>query len=367
MVSRSGLLLLTAALLFGGPSLALAADDKTPTTTACTAISTKGGSFFDLRPDIAVAKKDGKHQQRASTEDYTVKGYDYNYNFTLNICEAVLKTPESIVGVDESLYRNVSAYYTANNGRVYSIGQQNATLTPRGSQLVLQYSNGSPCGPSSSSSISRRAAAVHEGAAYKDYIDEDVSYGSSAKSGSSGSSSGSGSSYTSSLDTVTIAKDDTRRKSATIAFRCDRDSVSSTPVISFVGADPDECNYVFVVRSQHACAGVEPHKPGSVGPGGVFAIIMIIAIIVYFAGGMFYQRNVVNARGWRQLPNYTFWAGIWSFITDFFVILTSSCARFLPSHRGYHSLSRSPNGRGMGRSREDEDRLIGQLDEEWDD
>jgi cation-dependent mannose-6-phosphate receptor len=49
------------------------------------------------------------------------------------------------------------------------------------------------------------------------------------------------------------------------------------------------------------------------------------------------------------------------------VILTSSCARFMPSRRGYSSLSISPNGRGMGRSREDEDRLIGQLDEEWDD
>lgn len=72
---------------------------------------------------------------------------------------------------------------------------------------------------------------------------------------------------------------------------------------------------MFVVRSQHACAGVEPHKPGSVGPGGVFAIIMIITIIVYFAGGVFYQRNVANARGWRQLPNYTFWAGIWSFVS----------------------------------------------------
>lgn len=112
-----------------------------------------------------------------------------------------------------------------------------------------------------------------------------------------------------------ITKDDVHRKSATFAFRCDRESVTSTAAISFVGADPDECNYMFVVRSQHACAGVEPHKPGSVGPGGVFAIIMIIAIIVYFLGGVFYQRNVANARGWRQLPNYTFWAGIWSFVS----------------------------------------------------
>lgn len=57
---------------------------------------------------------------------------------------------------------------------------------------------------------------------------------------------------------------------------------------------------------------------------------------------------------------------IW-LLQDFFVIITSSCARFLPSHRGYRTLSISPSGRGMGRSREDEDRLIGQLDEEWDD
>lgn len=113
-----------------------------------------------------------------------------------------------------------------------------------------------------------------------------------------------------------ISKDEVlRRKSATFAFRCDRDSVSTTPTISFVSADPDECAYLFVVRSQHACAGVQPSKPGSVGPGGVFAIIMIIAIIVYFAGGVFYQRNVTNARGWRQLPNYSFWAGIWNFFS----------------------------------------------------
>lgn len=50
---------------------------------------------------------------------------------------------------------------------------------------------------------------------------------------------------------------------------------------------------------------------------------------------------------------------------DVFVILTSSCARFLPSRRGYHTLSISPNGRS--RNREDENRLIDQLDEEWDD
>lgn len=164
----------------------------------------------------------------------------------------------------------------------------------------------------SSASQKSTRASIHEGASYKSYNDDEDA--ASAPSPASSLSTANTKSYTS-LDTVTIQKDDTRRKSATFAFRCDRDSVSSTASISFVGADPDECSYLFVVRSQHACAGVEPHKPGSMGPGGVFTIIIIIAIIVYFAGGVFYNRNVENARGWKQLPNYSLWAGIWDFIS----------------------------------------------------
>jgi cation-dependent mannose-6-phosphate receptor len=37
-------------------------------------------------------------------------------------------------------------------------------------------------------------------------------------------------------------------------------------------------------------------------------------VLVYLVGGVFYQRTVAHARGWRQLPNYSLWAGIWSFI-----------------------------------------------------
>lgn len=82
----------------------------------------------------------------------------------------------------------------------------------------------------------------------------------------------------------------------------------------FVGADPDECAYFFEVRSQHACLGADPHQPGSMGPGGVFALILGIALVVYFAGGVFYQRTVAHERGWRQLPNHTLWYGIWEAI-----------------------------------------------------
>jgi hypothetical protein len=41
----------------------------------------------------------------------------------------------------------------------------------------------------------------------------------------------------------------------------------------------------------------------------------LIACLVYLIGGCVYQRTVMHARGWRQLPNYSMWAGIGSFIS----------------------------------------------------
>lgn len=104
-----------------------------------------------------------------------------------------------------------------------------------------------------------------------------------------------------------------RRKSTTISFMCERDPLAAQAAASFVAADPDNCSYFFEVRSVAACGAPEPAEQG-VGPGGVFGVILLIAVGVYFVGGVIYQRNVRNARGWRQLPNYSLWAGIGSYI-----------------------------------------------------
>jgi cation-dependent mannose-6-phosphate receptor len=145
----------------------------------------------------------------------------------------------------------------------------------------LQYTNGSPCGGSKKRSPKR----------WDDDDDDDDDDDKKGDSGSSGS----------------------RQKSAIISFHCDKDPLSTTTSATFVGVDPDECAYTFEVLSKDACTTAEPAKQG-VGPAAVFAIIGVIAILVYFLGGVFYQRNVAHARGWRQLPNYSFWAGIGSFI-----------------------------------------------------
>lgn len=97
-----------------------------------------------------------------------------------------------------------------------------------------------------------------------------------------------------------------------ISFHCEKEPLAAPAAISFVGTDPDECAYFFEVRSEAACGGAAPVQAG-VGPAGVFGIIVMIAVVVYFIGGIMYQRSVAHARGWRQLPNYSLWAGIGSF------------------------------------------------------
>ncbi|KAI2613335.1 mannose 6-phosphate receptor domain-containing protein [Hypoxylon sp. NC1633] len=338
-------------------SISLAAEaDKTTTSTACTASSTSG-AFFDLRPDIALKlNPDGSkpaHSNGAPTVDYHAKGYDYGSNFTLNICSAVVEPVDDVIGLEESKWQNVSAYYTS-KGDVYSLGLQSGALISRGKELVLQYTGGSPCRKSTKKSSDLKGrSTIHGGASYRG-----SDYG---RDGDTPSAT-----PTSAAKASKETDEPKRRKSATIFFSCDRDAGAGTAQVSFIATDPDECSYVFKVKSQHACAGVEPHKPGSVGPGSVFLIIFAIAVLVYLLGGIFYQRTVAHARGWKQLPNYHLWASVWSFISDFFVIATSSCARFLPNRRGYHYVSGSPSGRGRS-NRDDENRLIDQYDEEWED
>ncbi|TGO62835.1 hypothetical protein BCON_0017g00740 [Botryotinia convoluta] len=317
-------------------------EDKKPKPVDPCTISSTTGSFFDLRPLSIQAPEEGKKPAKnAKTDSWHARGYDYKGNFTLNVCAPVVEEVKDFVGVDKNYWKNVSAFYEY-DGKKYSVGQQSGNLTLRGRKLVVEYTNGSPCG------------GKNKKRSWDDDDDDDKSI---------------------------------RRKSSIISFHCEKDPLA-TASASYVGTDPEECAYFFEVRSQAACGGSEPAKQ-TVGPGAVFAIIGVIAILVYFLGGVFYQRNVAHARGWRQLPNYSFWASIGDFIKDVFIIATSSCSRCLPTHRGYNTLSISANGnsgdgsngRGSGRDRgvsanesgrrnsgsEDENRLIDQLDEEWDD
>ncbi|KZF23529.1 vacuolar sorting receptor [Xylona heveae TC161] len=298
----------------------------------CTVLSPTSGSFFDLTPISLYPPKAGKKLKKDDrTESWHAKGYDYPANFTLNVCAPVMEGLKDVIGVEKSLWRNVSAFYKM-DGKTYSIGQQSSSPIFRGRKLVLNYTDGSPCpAPRLSHSLSTLDKDTKR--KLKDDDDDD-----------------------------NISKD-VRRKSTVISFLCDRDPLAPKAVVSFVGS-PDDCAYFFEVRSQAACAGVNDAQQ-TLGPGGVFGVIVLIAVLVYLVGGCVYQRTVMHQRGWRQLPNYSMWAGIASFIKDMFVILFSSCLRFMPKRRRYSRVSNG-NARGRAGRTDDENRLIDQLDEEWD-
>lgn len=293
-----------ALLSLAGSAWAAPEADKTTTAEPCTATNTKFGTFFDLRPAVAVkAPSDGSKAKRgAPLKDYKANGYDYGSNFTLNICSPVVEELANVRGdIGQEQWKNISAYYQS-NGDVYSLGFSNGQLKPRGRKLVLQYTGGSVCGQSLKRGVDSvmDKKAVHTGAAYKYSDYEDDEERSAEPSG-----------------VMAMKETDApkQRKSATISFICDRDPMLSAAAVSWVATDPDDCAYFFEVRSMYACAGAEPHTPGSVGPGAVFGIILLVAVLVYLGGGIFYQRTVANQRGWRQLPNHSLWAGIWSFIS----------------------------------------------------
>lgn len=162
----------------------------------------------------------------------------------------------------------------------------------RGRKLVLNYTDGSPC----DSSARRRALLAHEA--------EDI--GPSELIGGDDDEEDDWESKTPSKSTV-------RRKSSIISLLCEREPMAPKvpqAAVAFVGASQDECTYFFEVRSPAACAGAEIDSSSGLGPGGVFGVIMLIALIVYLVGGCVYQRTVMHQRGWRQLPNYSMWAGI---------------------------------------------------------
>ncbi|EWC44023.1 hypothetical protein DRE_01375 [Drechslerella stenobrocha 248] len=257
--------------------------------------------------------------------NYTFRSSDYNSNFTLNIC-APLLVPDSLQFESLPDTKNLSAYYRK-GGKVYSLGRASTTPRFNGKKLVLDYSGGSLCPKLDSEGI------PIEG----EY--NDAGY----------------------------------RKGLTLSFMCDRDLLVPA-TISFVSQKYD-CSYWLEVRTPSACA---TNKPQALGPVSIFGIISLVALLVYFVGGCFYSRTVLQARGWRQVPHWQTWLRTLNFIWDGLRIclysLVNMCSRLVGRGRtgrygGYVS------GAGDGRfSRanewadvDDENRLIDQLDDEWSD
>jgi cation-dependent mannose-6-phosphate receptor len=204
-----------------------------PEVPYCSATSKLTGHFVDLSE-----LSSGLFNEAT---DWHVKGHDFPYNFTINICSPlVVRAP--IFGIPKP--ENISALYTDDKGVGYSLGEV-ASPFFRGRSLVLQYENGSPC------------------------VDE-------------------------------MGNKTNLRMSSTFIFKCDKDLTSTKDaVISYVAA-PNSCSFFFEVRTPHACPIVNSSQ--SMSPVAIFVIITLVAVVVYSAGTFLYKpasllQKLANMKG----------------------------------------------------------------------
>ena len=120
---------------------------------------------------------------------------------------------------------------------------------------MLNYTDGSPCGPASSSRLPRKLLDNDDDDDDDDDNDKDKDHDKPNHK-----------------KPTTPPSTITPRKSTLISLLCDRDPLAPKASISFVGASPDACTYFFEVRSISACGGVSSAQQ-TLGPAGVFGVM----------------------------------------------------------------------------------------------
>lgn len=194
----------------------------------CTVINPHSHGFIDLR-GLSLLGNEGR------ALPWTTKGYDYGRNFTLGICSTPFKKThngprEMKDGVNSTL---VGGYYVdPQSGQYVSLGDFSTTPVIRGRKLTLTYTNGSYC---------------------DNFLDR--------------------------------ATGKPARRLTMITFTCDRDMLAKAS-IAYVGSFND-CNYMFEVRSHHACPTAA--KANNLAVVWIFLLIFVAALLVYFSGDLLYK------------------------------------------------------------------------------
>jgi cation-dependent mannose-6-phosphate receptor len=70
---------------------------------------------------LQIPRPDSVKSKNPRTNSWNATGYDIGYNFTLNFCGPVIEPIKDVVGIEDELVRNISAYYK-HRGKYYSLG-----------------------------------------------------------------------------------------------------------------------------------------------------------------------------------------------------------------------------------------------------
>ncbi|GES96690.1 cation dependent mannose-6-phosphate cargo receptor [Rhizophagus clarus] len=233
--------------------------------------------------------------KKTEGEDWIVYGYGTGWTFRMNICRNVLYRNDND---DYSNFEEIGVYginpeYYDNGGyKDHSLGKISEKPLIRGDKLVMEFSDGKNCA----------------GTNYK--------------------------------------------STSVVSFICDK-TVEGQGQPIFISGFRD-CAFFFEWRTPAACP--TDKKDASKGGWGVFFTIFIIALIVYFVGGIIYNRMVHNATGMYQIPNWEFWSNACDFLKDMILIIMAQCPVFKPRRHGGRNYRNLP--------RDEENILIGEEFEE---
>lgn len=124
----------------------------------------------------------------------------------------------------------------------------------------MNYTDGSPCG-SSSSSKSKRSHDLYSDSSSESFDTlPSESYGKYTYAGASDDS-----------DEKDKPK---RRKQTIISLLCEMDPLAAKAAFSFVAASEDECTYFFEGRTHAACGTIEKEAQ-TLSPAGVFGVMYV--------------------------------------------------------------------------------------------
>ncbi|CAB4424849.1 unnamed protein product [Rhizophagus irregularis] len=220
--------------------------------------------------------------KKTEGNDWIVYGYGTGWTFYINVCHGVLYRDDKD---SESNFEDIGVYginpelYNRTLEKSHNIGKLSNNPLIRGDKLVMEFSNGKLCGL-------------------------------------------------------------TNYKSASVvSFICDK-TVEGQGQPIFISSYQD-CAFFFEWRTPAACP--TDKKDASKGGWGVFFTIFVIALIVYFVGGIIYNRMVHNATGMYQIPNWEFWSNAFDFLKDMILIILAQCPVFKPRRNGgrnYRNLPR---------------------------
>ncbi|CAH1774555.1 unnamed protein product [Owenia fusiformis] len=100
------------------------------------------------------------------------------------------------------------------------------------------------------------------------------------------------------------------KRQATLMFVCDPTKTDpNQPGLRIVEENKDktkDCYYLFEIGTNAVCTK-SPFVTFGLSAGSIFCIICFTLLGVYLIGGFLYQRFVIGAKGFEQIPNYEFW------------------------------------------------------------